>query len=335
MTDAGRRGTVIVGAGLMGTWHAHALKAAGLAVVAVVDTDLARAKQLAKRCRAAASERLADALEHRPFAVHVCTPPDSHLEVLSASLDAGAHCLVEKPFAPDAATARRMLELAEQRTLLACPVHQFLFQRGIERVHRAVMEFGPLLHADFVACSAGAIAGGDSPERRARLALDILPHPLSLLRRLLGRPLDVSDWAVAIPAPGEVRVAGIAGTVSVGILLSATGRPTRNTARFIGEHGTMHVDLFHGFATFESPRVSRIRKITRPFSASAATLAGAAANLAVRLARREPAYPGLRELVTAFYAAAEVGKPGPITPAETIDVADAGDRLAARITAAR
>lgn len=335
MSGAGRRGSVIVGAGLMGHWHAHALKSVGREVVAIVDADEGRARALAQRHGAAAFPQLSDSLGLRPLAVHVCTPPDSHAELVTASIEAGAHCLVEKPFAADATVARRLLRAADERRVLACPVHQFLFQRGVRQAQRALPRFGPLLHADFVACSAGATIGGDSPQRRARLALDILPHPLSLLRRLLDGSLDVSGWVVASTGPGEVRIIGTAGRVSVGILVSAAGRPTRNTARLVGERGTMHVDLFHGFSAFEPPHVSRLRKIARPFTTSVVTMASAAGNLASRIARGQSAYPGLRELVTAFYAAAEAGEPSPITAAETIAVADAAEVLGARISASR
>lgn len=329
MTDSG---AVVVGAGLMGTWHAHALRAAGLSVLAIVDSQPDRGAALARRHRALATTHLAEALERRPFAVHVCTPADSHVEIARASAAAGAHCLIEKPFAPDADAARRILGVASEHHVLACPVHQFLFQRGVRRAQKQ-MESLRLLHLDFVACSAGAAIGGDSLGKRARLALDILPHPLSLMRRLTGVSLDSARWQVMTSAAGEVRVGAVIGDVTVGILISASGRPTRNTARLVGANGTLHVDLFHGFATLESSHVSRARKITQPFTASAATMASAAANLARRAIRGEPAYPGLRELVSAFHAAARAGAESPIPADETIDVAEASERLAVLIAA--
>jgi hypothetical protein len=206
-------------------------------------------------------------------------------------------------------------------------VHQYLFQSGTREVLDAIATFGPLVHADFVACSAGAEGGSD----RRRVALDILPHALSVLRRIMGPAFASIEWNAVETAPGELRVTAAAAKMSVSILISMSGRPTRNTARLIGERGTAHLDFFHGFATFESPDVSRGHKIARPFTLGAKTLANAAANLAARALRREPAYPGLRELVSAFYAAARASTSPPITVEETTDAASAAERIAALI----
>ncbi len=51
------------------------------------------------------------------------------------------------------------------------------------------------------------------------------------------------------------------------------------------------------------------------------------ASLALRAVRCEPAYPGLRELVRAFYLAVEGGAPAPISGADAVDAAAARDRL--------
>jgi hypothetical protein len=53
-------------------------------------------------------------------------------------------------------------------------------------------------------------------------------------------------------------------------------------------------------------------------------------NLARRALARETAYPGLSSLVAAFYAAARGEAPPPISPAQTLDVAQARDAVLAR-----
>ena len=106
-----------------------------------------------------------------------------------------------------------------------------------------------------------------------------------------------------------------------------SGRPTTNQLEIIGERGTITVDLFHGFAVTFGGTVSRRTKVTRPFTVAASTAAAAAANLAGRAWRREPAYPGLRELLSRFYAAVRGQGPNPISPAETIAIARACERL--------
>ncbi|CAN5724517.1 hypothetical protein BH23GEM3_BH23GEM3_10100 [soil metagenome] len=88
-------------------------------------------------------------------------------------------------------------------------------------------------------------------------------------------------------------------------------------------------DIEHGFCVVESGTVSRTRKLLRPFHHSALFFTAAAQNLGKRALRREPAYPGLRELVRRFHAAADSGGPPPIAARETIAVAAARDQLLA------
>ena len=61
-----------------------------------------------------------EALAERPDIVVVSSPPVAHEEQVIAALEAGAHVLVEKPFALSAEPARRMRDAAESlgRTLL-------------------------------------------------------------------------------------------------------------------------------------------------------------------------------------------------------------------------
>jgi predicted dehydrogenase len=255
----------------------------------------------------------------------VCTPVDSHAQLVSRLLEGGVHVLCEKPLAEGAAETRSLLASAKHADLLLAPVHQFLFQQGFLEVVSALPAAGRLLHVDFFAASAGAAEGGTG--RAAAVAADILPHPLSLLRRLIGPAFASIDWSVTKGGTGELRAAGAWGHATVGILVSMHGRPTRNAARIVCEGGTWHVDLFHGFAWREDPRVSRGRKITRPFRASLGAGVAATANLARRLLAREPAYPGLRTLAAGFWDAVRAGGPPPISAEEIIDVAVARDAL--------
>lgn len=105
------------------------------------------------------------------------------------------------------------------------------------------------------------------------------------------------------------------------------GRPTVNALRLIGERGSAHADLFHGYSVIEPGTVSRSHKIADPFLRSGSTIFSATANLALRARRREPAYPGLRELIRRFYESLRTGEPPPISAGETLAVAAARDRI--------
>lgn len=319
----------VVGAGLMGRWHAHALVRSGGSLRAIIDPRAERAHALAASYPGARVFPDLEALlaAERVDVVHICTPAETHVELAGLAITGGCHTLVEKPLAPSAAVTAELLRLAAERQVLLCPVHQFLFQPGVLRLQREIPRLAPLLHIDSVACSAGADGLGE--EASDRVAFDILPHPLSLLARLLPASLDSADWQLLRPAAGELRVSGVAEGISLSLLISMNGRPTCNLLRVIGGAGTAHLDLFHGFSVIESGAVSRTRKILKPFALSGRQLAGATHNLVRRALRSEPAYPGLRELVRRFYAAARANRPAPVAPGEILTVASALDRLRA------
>lgn len=317
---------VVAGAGLMGRWHAYEIDRCGGRVAAVVDPDPDRARRLAARhADARACSDLEDALDEvQADVLHLCTPPATHEQLTARALDAGLHTLVEKPLAPDARTTEALLERARSAGRLLCPVHQFLFQRGTRRVLDELPRLGPVRHVDFTALSAGAEGGGDP----GGIAREILPHPLSLLARLVPDLLPGMRWKAAEPSPGEVRATGMGETVTTTLLISMSGRPTDNRARVVGDGGTARLNLFHGYAVI-SPAAppTRARKAAGPFVLAGREAAAATWNLALRAVRWQPAYPGLRELVRAFHRAAAGGSPSPVSEEETLGVARARDRL--------
>lgn len=317
----------IVGAGLMGAWHARYARSCGASICGVVDRDHAAAGQLASQFAAGrAFAELARLLElFRPDVIHVCTPLDSHFEIAAAALESGVHVLAEKPLTADAAAAGHLLSMAEQKSLLLAPVHQFLFQRGFLRTQAAVPQLGRILHIDAIFCSAGGErnTAGDLDE----IAAEILPHPLALVERLVPGVLKGIDWSCRRPMEGEWRISGDGRGISISTLISLHGRPTESTLRIVTDGGVIELDLFHGYATIDAAPVSKASKITRPFRKSVNHFRGAAGNLARRLVTREFAYPGLRTLISEFYAALRNRSPSPISPGEIMAVARARDHL--------
>jgi predicted dehydrogenase len=314
----------------MGQWHAHAVSRIGGTISVIVDRDPRRAAQFTQRYPSAKAvpdlavifaEGLADT-------IHICTPAETHENLTEQALQGGLHSIVEKPLAETAETTLDLLRLAESKGLLLCPVHQFLFQPGVLRAQAAISEIGPLLHVDTLICSTGAQSGCQSADL---VVADILPGPLSLIARLLPGAIRGVDWRVEHPSEGELRASTFVENVSVSVLISLSGRPTRNSLRLIGKRGTAHVDLFHGFCVLERGTVSRTRKIAHPFVRSGATLYSAAANLVSRIARSEPAYPGLRELMRSIYDSLRAQGKSPISASETLEVAVARDNIRAQM----
>jgi predicted dehydrogenase len=310
----------------MGRWHARAIRRARARVTLVVDPDQSRARALAARHRGAAA--IASIDEARPGTfdtVHVCSPVRTHEAIIRWAARAGAHVLCEKPLAETGEETRNLLAEMTGSGLVLCPVHQVLFQRGVQAAFDRARALRAL-HVDVSVCSAGA----RTPDASAQddLAAEILSNPLALIHRWLQPGLPDLRWRVSRHAPGEWRMLLEGAYPGTSLLVSSHGRPPINEARIIGEGGTAHLDLFHGFATFEPPIVSRARKAVRPLALGTGIVRDASLNLARRTILAQSAYPGLWELVRDFYACLlSRDAPLPVSPEETIAVADARDAI--------
>lgn len=333
LQNNGKLTAAIVGAGLMGRYHADAIRRAGAQITSIVDPDQRRAEALAKRYFPAKMfPSLDDALrESRPTVVHLCTPSTLHYRQAEQALKAGAHVFAEKPLTPILDDTENLLRLAESSGLRVCPVHQFIFQNGVQRVRASLPSAGDVVQVSFVIHSAGGT--GLPPEQLDTLVADILPHPLSILQFFFPGSLT-SPWLVNRPTYGELRVVGTrgsSGSSSFGITIeiSMNARPTQNAMTISCRNTTFHVDLFHGFAFRLPGTVSRMHKIVQPFEFSVRQFANASSNLAVRILTNEGAYPGLRRLVNLFYEALRTGENPPISSQDTLAVARARQAILA------
>ena len=318
----------IIGAGLMGRWHANALKNSGACLKAVVDPDLKRAKLLAvKHVNAEPFSDIEPMLNKGDLDVlHICTPLSTHKNIAERAIRAGINLIIEKPLTPTALEAEYLFDLAEEHDVLICPVHQFIFQNGARKALKGLSGIGRLIYIKGTFCSAGA--SGEPLERMDAIVQDILPHPLSLMQAFLPKGISQAEWTALRPGDGELLAIGGINGVSLSVFISLNARPTECSLLVAGTEGTIHIDMFHGFSFIESGRVSRIRKIIRPFSLAIQMFSAAALNLSRRVIQGEFAYPGLRQLIDSFYAAVRCNADSPISKTDTIAVAQARDILA-------
>jgi len=326
----------IIGAGLMGRWHLATAQSLGARVVAIVDRDIHAATGLARLAPAALTGTSLAVLGDRPvMAAHVCTPTATHAEIAFALAAIGVHAFVEKPLAGSASVTGSVLEAARRAGVQVCPVHQYAFQPGVERALIAMRTLGPLHRIDFNICSAGADRGAISP---GDLVNEILPHPISILQRLMpGAPAASLQWAILRSKPGELLATAAHEGVLISIFVSAHARPTCMNTHIQCGSGSIDINGFHGYAVVNSGDVSRSAKISAPFMGSLRTLAAASSNLVGRSLRREPAYPGLKSLTRLFYAAIAVrgGAGPPIDSATILEGAAVRDVLTAEVQDSR
>ncbi len=331
-TALSQRRVAIVGAGLMGFWHAHAVRCSGSHIVAVVDQDADVARRMAKRFRGLPYTSLNVCLAHERIDIaHICTPTETHASAIRACIDAGVSVLVEKPFSVCAKSTAELIDAATKQDVRLCPTHQYAFQNSVAELVSQLPNLGELATVDVAFQTAG---GGHDKARWPYIAADVLPHPLSILQRVFPtEDLAEAPWCMAANGRGTWQLTAQIQTALVRILLSVEARPTCARIVAVGAGGTFEADLFHDYGIWSPGHASRRSKISAPGLRAAKHLVASTVNLALRAARWEPAYPGLRNLVKEFHQ--QHAKGVPISAGQIMQVARVRDWFLSSAAAGR
>lgn len=331
-----------VGAGNMARLHLHALRKVPTPhlVVGVHDRDDDASRQFAALADATSYGTLPELLAvAQPNLVHVCTPAGTHFEPARAALLAGAHVYVEKPFVDTTREAEELLAIAERRRLLICAGHQQLRDPAYESLLRRTRDLGEVVQVDssFTFRPVGANAERAGADVLATQLVDVLPHPLYTL-------VDALDRIVPEPAPSAIasvvasprdlhavlRANGCYGRLSV----SLRARPIASLLSVSGTGGALTADFLRtSVVGAANPGVSPVEKAANPLLEAAQLAVRSGTGVVGRVLRGRD-YPGLAELIEAFYAAASTGGVSPLSPDHLRHVTSLFEELAANVRAA-
>ncbi|GAA4490359.1 Gfo/Idh/MocA family oxidoreductase [Actinoallomurus oryzae] len=134
----------VVGAGaIVDVAHLPAYRAAGLEITGLFDLDAGKARATAdhhgiERVYGSLEELLAD---ERVAVVDIAVAPDAQPGIARTAIEAGKHLLCQKPFAPDAATGRELVDAARERGVKVAVNQQLRFDEGIAAA-RAMVRAG-------------------------------------------------------------------------------------------------------------------------------------------------------------------------------------------------
>ena len=131
----------IVGCGKIADAHASQIgRIANCEIVGVCDREPLMAKQLYERFPIGQYfAEVSDLLEKaRPDVVHITTSPESHFDIARFCLEHGCHIYVEKPFTVDAAQARALVKLANDRGCKLTVGHNYQFSHAARRMRELV-----------------------------------------------------------------------------------------------------------------------------------------------------------------------------------------------------
>jgi UDP-N-acetyl-2-amino-2-deoxyglucuronate dehydrogenase len=249
MTDKLR--FALVGAGFIGAVHAREL--AGLddaALVAVVDTDPAKAEALATRYGAPVATTDLDAALRRDDvdAVSICTPTGLHADAAVAALDGGKHVVVEKPLDVTLAAADRIIDAEKRSGKTVTVISQHRFDRSSEKVLQAVRDghLGTITSAIASHAWWRGQSYYDSGDWRGTWALDgggaimnQTVHTINLMTTVVGTPVEVFAYTACL-AHERIEVEDTA-TAVVKFASGALGIIHGTTAAYPGLDASLRV----------------------------------------------------------------------------------------------
>jgi predicted dehydrogenase len=179
----------VVGAGSFGRHHLRILsQSPGAELAGVVDSDPTRGAAAAAQYGCPTYESVAQ-LAGKIDAAVVAVPTSAHADVACALLETGIDVLVEKPIAPDVASARRMVDTAAR-------VGRILQVGHLERLNPAIAELKRMVSVPlFFEVHRLSLFSPRSLD--VDVVLDLMIHDLDIVLDLVG------SW------PEEIRAAGI------------------------------------------------------------------------------------------------------------------------------
>jgi predicted dehydrogenase len=199
MTTTKPLNVAVLGAGYLGRFHAQKYAALDdVDLVAVVDTDPARARAIADEC---GGEPLTDPLAviGRVDAVSVVVPTSLHHAVTMPLLEAGLHVLLEKPIAPTLAEADALIAAAAKAGVVLQIGHLERFNPAIvtmkERTRRPLF-----VEAHRLSRFSGRATDVD-------IVVDLMIHDIDILLDLVGEAVTAVQAVGAPVLTGRVDIA--------------------------------------------------------------------------------------------------------------------------------
>ena len=329
----------IVGAGAAAAVHLRAVqRLPGKRVVAIHDIDPRRAAALASEFglpRSVVMDRQRLYENGRPQLVHVVTPPHVHQDIGLEALARGVHVFVEKPPALTLEGCRLLQSRANSGGVTVGINENTALEPQILRACRGIVagRLGQLVHIDGL-YSFGLGASELPPKWMNRLPggmlEDLLPHPLTIARRLAGGALTPEYWRlissgrVAGQSHDELRLFLIKDKgPTVNLTISLTGRPKAFSFAVRGTDGVLAIDLRNMLFSINIDSGGPIARNSRLIRASLGVLCQIVANTAGLLTGHRERYGSSLHSIRAHYAALETGQeiPAPLSRGvETVEV---------------
>jgi predicted dehydrogenase len=323
------------------------------AVVAVCDRELLMAEQMAVRYGIPAfyDSYAAMLAAARPDVVHITTPPESHVALTKAAVDAGCHVYVEKPLTLSYADTQELVAYVQRSGKLLTIGYTYLFDPPALEMRRLVAAgaLGDVVHVESyygysIGGQFGAAIRGDPGHwvhaLPGKLFQNNVDHVLNKLTEFIDDEephLQAHAWRrdpttfgdVRDQLQDELRLTIIGKRVSAVGTFSSHVKPAAHFVRVYGEKNILHADYVSRTVTLEPGATlpSAIGRVLPAFSQAAQFLRAGGRN-AQALARGQfQFFSGMNRLMAMFYDAIAGGGPPPIPMRDILRIALWMDRI--------
>ncbi len=244
--------TGLVGCGHIAHAHVRAIKKVrGVRIAGVCDIDGQAAEQFARQYSIPHWYSCLDDLIHeeRPGALHILTPPQTHLETARTGLQGGCHLLIEKPLAMCKRESEEIATEARSAKLHVAVCHNYLNVPAYLKAGRLIDKgfVGKVVSAE-VYWRGSSSAVGDRYESTEWVNKmpggpfqEIAPHCVYMLSDVLG-PLTFSSASVRT-RDGELKALYESKSGLASMSISLRSNPVRKVLRIHGTEASLHVDL--------------------------------------------------------------------------------------------
>jgi predicted dehydrogenase len=180
----------------------------------------------------------------------IAVPPSNHLEVATVCADFGVHALIEKPLANNSDSARKILEIFTDRSLIGAVGHLEVFNAGLQTAKSSLGLLGTIFQIS-------TQRRGPRPLRikDVGVALDLATHDFQLTSWLLGNDYrQIAGQVLHQSNSSYEDMVVVVGQLSNGILVNhlvdwISPRKIRNVT-ITGKNGSFEIDLLRGELIF-------------------------------------------------------------------------------------
>jgi predicted dehydrogenase len=135
----------------------------------------------------------------RVDAVAIATPVSTHFDLAMQALKAGKHVWIEKPIAPTAEQAQRLVEEADSRGLTLFVDHTFAYTSAVRKIRELVVagELGDVYYYDSVRVNLGLF------QHDVNVIWDLAVHDLAIIDYVMPHPPRAVSATGMAHLPGE------------------------------------------------------------------------------------------------------------------------------------